>query len=432
MTGLKHRWEAVRTVPGLGKDVAATLVLVALAVVSVVWIQGNLYPGGLFAKETLVRVEFSAIPGANPNAPGPVTIAGVQVGKVRESEATNRGTALVTLAITGEQPVFSNARAVLRPKNPLNEMSVELNPGGPPGTPLTEGQIVPVSQTAAPVQADQVLQQLDSRAQAALTDLLVESDVALVRAPAELPGALRATTDTTVALRPVVDALAQRREQIAELVSALSRIAGAVGDNTERTARLADATQAALGTLASNDDSLRASLAQLPGLSDELRRALTSTQDLTKQLNPTLDGLDRAAAELPPALDALRDTTGPLGDTVDAARPFVDRARPVVADLRQFVDDADGALTDLRPVTRRLDRNTEIVTRYVDDLRGFLYNTSSLFGTGDANGGIVRGHAVVAPGGGLLPLHSGYAPGKENGLDPAKRNVGILPLGGTR
>jgi phospholipid/cholesterol/gamma-HCH transport system substrate-binding protein len=400
-------------VPGMGRDTSAIAFMLVASAVAAIVIMSNLATGVPWAASKDAKFEFEQIPGVNKAAGSPVTMAGVDVGTITDAELTDHATAVLTLHFTGDRKVYSNARAVLRPKNPLNEMSVEVNPGGPPAAEIGPDQVIPDSQTSRPIQADEVLQHLDTRTQAALTDLLTQTDVALVRAPQDLGPGLSATSDTVTALRPVVEALRTRREHLAQLVSALSRIAGALGTNTDRAAQLADGTQQTLAAVAQNDSAVRSSLAQLPGLSDNLRTALTNTQDLTKQLNPTLDNLNRASDELPKAFDRLKKTTGPLGDTVDALGPALDKAKPVVSDLRPLAENIDDALDDFLPVTHDLQLNTKLIVSYMTELRAFMYNTKSVFANGDSQGSIIRGHVVVPPGGLVVPQHDGFVPSKS-------------------
>jgi phospholipid/cholesterol/gamma-HCH transport system substrate-binding protein len=396
--------ERLKTVPGLRRDVTALGVLIVVGLISTLVIKSYLGGSAPWADQTIVKAEFAQVPGLNPKSQNSVTMAGVKVGTVTSSEATARGTAIITMTIEGDHRVYRNARAVLRPKNPLNEMQVEVNPGTPSGKVLPKGGLIPIAQTARPVQADEILSHLDERSQAAMTDLLLESDVALARAPKNLPAGLGATTDALDAAQPVVTALQTRRAKIAELVSALSDIAAATGKNDTRITHLAESTQQTLAVLAQGDGALRASLTQLPGLTAEVRKALTSTQSLTTQLDPTLDNLKKASGELPPALKRFESTTVNLGKTVRAAKPVLAKARPVIADLRPTVANATTSLGSLRQVTSRLDGDTQTVMTYLTDIRAFIYNTSSVFGAGDANGGIIRGHLLVPlPGAGVLP-----------------------------
>ncbi|MER6972226.1 MlaD family protein [Nocardioides sp. NPDC000445] len=397
-------WERIKTVPGLGRDVTALAVLMVLGVVAAAIIKSYLGGTTPWSDSTLVKAEFAEVPGLNPSAQTSVTMAGVRVGKVTTAKASDDGSAVVTMKLEGEYDVYRDARAVLRPNNPLNEMQVEINPGSPSAGRLQDGEAIPVSQTARPVQADEILEHLDERSQLALTDLLVESDVALARAPQNLPQGLGATNDTLQAVQPVAEALRTRREKIAALVSALSDISAAVGRNDERIGRLADATQATLAVLADSDQALRASLKELPGLTGDLRAALNSTQALTEELDPTLDNLRSASDTLPGSLKRFRSTVGNLGKTLDAAKPVLEKARPVVADLRPLVADVTTSLDDIEKITSPLRHDTRTVMSYLTALKAFVYNTSSVFGAGDANGGLIRGHLIVPlPGAGVLP-----------------------------
>jgi len=395
--------ERLRTVPGLGRDVTALVVMIVLGLIAAVIIKAQVGGSMPWSDMTTVRAEVAEVPGLNPKSQNSVTIAGVSVGKVTKAEATDKGTAVITMKLEGDYDVYRDARVVVRPKNPLNDMQVELNPGTAKAGPLGD-TVVPVEQTERPIQADEVLSHLDERSQIALTDLLVESDVALARAPARLPAGLEATSDTLATLRPVVQELKGRREKIAALVSALSDISSAVGENDQRVSRLATATSNTLSTLAASDDRLRSSLRSLPGFTGELRSALHSTQALTKQLDPTLDGLHAASSELPKALRRFRSTVGNVDKTIRAAQPALDKAVPVIADLRPLVRDVQTAAKPLTHITGRLDQDTRTVMSYLTNIKAFVYNTSSVFGAGDVNGSIIRGHLMVPlPGAGVLP-----------------------------
>jgi len=396
--------ERLKTVPGLGRDVSALAVLVVVGIVTAALIKSYLGGSSPWGDETVVKAEFAQVPGLNPDSQNSVTIAGVKVGTVTATEATTEGTAVITMTLSGKYDVYGDARAVLRPKNPLNEMQVELNPGTPAAKPLGEDSVIPLAQTSRPVQADEILGNLDERSQLALTDLLLESDVALARAPENLPNGLAATTDTLATMQPVAEALQTRRQKIAELVTALSDISAAVGENDDRVGALAAATQQTLSVLAESDGALRSSFDRLPGLTHELRAALTSTQALTTQLDPTLDSLHQASDALPPALERFQSTLGNLGRTIDAAKPVLTLAKPVVSDLRPLIANTSQAMHSLKLLTSPLDHDTQTVMSYLSAIQAFVYNTSSVFGAGDANGSIIRGHLIVPlPAGGVLP-----------------------------
>ncbi|MDT7566965.1 MAG: phospholipid/cholesterol/gamma-HCH transport system substrate-binding protein, partial [Pseudonocardiales bacterium] len=394
-TSMRKTWERIRTVPGLGRDVLAVTVLIVGAMVSL----GVMYPKMTTAfpwqNRQHVHVEFARVPGVNPDSSQKVTMAGVIVGQISGWEATDHGTAILDLNIDGTKKVYQNARAILRPKNVLNDMTVEINPGGPPAPLLAEDGLIPETQTDRPIQVDEILDNLDVKTQAAVTSLLVQSDAALVRAPDQLPGGLRATQATLDSIRPVMRSLDTRRQKIATLVTSLARISQALGRNDVRVAQLIDSTQQTLSVLGDNDKDLRDSLDQLPGLNDSLRSAMDKVQPLTTQVNATVDNLGNASKELPKSLDRFEDTVDDLDRTVKSAKPFVAEAKPVIADLRPFVDDAEPAFDDLVPVSRSLTKDSQTLVTYMSNIQAFVYNTRSVFGAGDGpQKDIIRGHFV--------------------------------------
>lgn len=406
--------ERLRTVPGLGRDATAMAVMILVGLVAVVGIKGYLGGGSPWSHHTLVKAEFSDIPGLNPSSQNSVTIAGVKVGTVVHAEATDHGTAVVTMSLDGDHTVYQNARAVLQPKNPLNEMQVALNPGTPSAPRLGENSVIPVAQTDTPVQADDILDHLDARSQAAVTDLVTQTGVALADAPTDVPNGLSSTNDTLQALRPVANQLATRRKRIAKLVSALSQISHAVGDNNARIASLASSAQATLTTLGDRHNDLSTTIDRLPGLTRKLRSAMSGATRLTGQLNPTLKDLNGASKSLPTGLRKFRKTVTTLGTTVDDAKPVLHVAKPVVADLRPTVSHANVALGSLRGVSSVLDSDTRTVMTYLTAIKAFVYNTSSVFGAGDRNGSIIRGHLMVPlPGGGVLPNQTNQGQGGQ-------------------
>lgn len=412
----RRTWQRIRTVPGLGRNVAAVVGVIVLGVTAVAIIFSNVEYTPPWANRYTFSAEFAQVPAVSPSQHPKVRIAGVNVGKVTDSEPTANGHARLTLELQPGQKIYDNARLVLRAKNPINEMYVEVSPGGPPGRLLPRNGVIPVSQTSRPIQADEVLQHLDYRSRNAISSLLSTSDTALANAPQTVPVGLNKTDEALTSLRPVLEKLDARRGKVRDLVAALSQITTAVGGNNQRIAGLADSTQQALGTLSERDGDLRATLRELPGTTGKLNDAMGSVQGLTGELNPTLDNLHRASGQLPGALRRVGRTVDNLGRTVRAAKPVVAKAGPVVSDLRPLVGDLNDSMSSLEPLSRTLQPVTAQLVPYLTDLQAFIFNTSSVFRPADANGGFVRGHvALPLPDGGVLPgAHSGNAfPGAQ-------------------
>jgi phospholipid/cholesterol/gamma-HCH transport system substrate-binding protein len=425
---LAHTWNSIKAEPGFIRNLVVIFLALIVAVLSGAWMVGNASFIPPFGRKT-IYVEFSEAPATQPSTTHKVQIAGVPIGQIVGSQVTPDGHAKLELNIGSEYKIYRNARAVLTSINALNEMYIELNPGGPPAEEMKEGDTIPVGQTERPIQPDEILQHLDVRSQNAIKAMLSESTTALAHAPQQLPPGLRAADTTLQTLRPVMEQLQSRRETLAQLVTGLSRIASAVGGNQDRITHLASSAERAFGTLAANDRQLSATLAELPGLSDQLRNSLSATQYLTRELNPTLDNLEDAKDDLPKALDRTTDTAHQLRDTMHEAKGFVREARPVVRDLRPYVHDLDDALGDLRPATRRLGDTVSKAVYYLDDLNAFVYNTASVFAPADAQGSVIRAELVAAfPDGGQIP-GSHASPGGPKAVDAGdnRHKQGIMP-----
>ena len=97
----------------------------------------------------------------------PVRIAGVEVGKVEKVERGEGDTSIVTLALEDDAlPIHEDATIKVRPRIFLEgNFFVDLKPGTPGAPTADEGYTIPVAQTAAPVQLDQILStlQMDTR-----------------------------------------------------------------------------------------------------------------------------------------------------------------------------------------------------------------------------------------------------------------------------
>ena len=137
--------QRIRGVPGLGRDVTALAVLVALGLAVGGYLLANVRVTWPWQDSLILSADFTGVEGIAPGKGQEVRIAGVSVGDIREAEANPDGTAHVTFSVDSGDVVYDNARLVLRPKSPLNEMYITIDPGGPPGVPLADGATVPVA-----------------------------------------------------------------------------------------------------------------------------------------------------------------------------------------------------------------------------------------------------------------------------------------------
>lgn len=406
---LRRSWDRVRTVPGLGRDLTALLVVAVLGVGAAAYMLSHYGVSAPWQKRYVFSAYFSAAPGVTGANHQEVEIAGVPVGTIVGAVPGAGGQAKLTMSLDPGTAVYRNAQLVLDTTNPLNEMYVSLSPGDSSAGALPAGSVLPVTQTKRPVQSYEALDKLTPGTQSAITYLLSAANSALANAPSTLPQDLKELNLNATDFKPVFDQLATRRQEIATLVTDLSEIASAVGDNNSRLTSLVNSLQKTLGVLSSRDTDLNAALADLPGFSSQLNSAMKGVSGLTGQLDPTLADLHNASATLPSALKQFNTTVTQLGRTVKVAGPVVSEARPVVSELVPITGDLNGSLADLEPVTSHLNDVTAKAVPWMNDLSAFMYNDASLLSNYDANAALARGHLAidVASPTGLGPENAG-------------------------
>lgn len=317
----------------------------------------------------------------------PVRIAGVNVGKVADVRRGPGNTALVRMTIDDAgRPVHADAEAKIRPRLFLEgNFFVDLRPGTASAPELRSGQGIPLSQTAIPVQFDDVLDTLQSSTRSELQHTVTGLADALDHGGARalnrsFPVWERTFTNTAVA------AGAARGEQpgdLARFIAGTARVTGAMADRRADLQGLLTNFATVSGTLATNAAALRATISGLarttvtarPALT-ALGRALPPLRDYASLLDPVLDEAPGAIADLRPTLrqagrlvapaelpqltaalaPALRRTAAiekPLGTLLARVQPTAECiTRNVVPVLDAKLD--DGALSTGQPVWREL------------------------------------------------------------------------------
>jgi phospholipid/cholesterol/gamma-HCH transport system substrate-binding protein len=398
---------------------------------------------------------------ANSIRPGsPVRIAGVEVGKVKEvkPDEDNPDAAVVVLQVDDDGlPLHADATAKIRPRIFLEgNFFVDLESGSPSAPELEDGDTIAVTQTASPVQLDEVLTTLQSDTRQDLQDVLNALAVALNSEPtaAEDRAADPSTRGETAAksFNDAYDDIPEAERSTAMVLEAFLGV-----EPGRDLSRLIDGTARTTGALIRNENALRGlitnfntTMAAFASESGDLRASL-------RELPLTLESANRAFASLnaafPPTrafareiLPGVRETPA----TIDAALPWIDQARPLMGenelgglaqelapateDLARLTDEA----LDLLPQTDLAARCTRDVilptgdvviqdefTSGVENYKEFFYSLVGLSGEGqnfDGNGMYVR----FQTGGGAESLSLG-SPSASTG--ELFGNAVALPLG---
>jgi hypothetical protein len=328
-------------------------------------------------------------------------------------------------------PLHSDATAKIRPRIFLEgNFFVDLEPGTPSAPELESGDTIKVTQTATPVQLDEVLTALQSDTRQDLQDLLHGLAIALRSEPtaAQNRGSDPMARGETAAesFNDAYDDIPAAERSTAQVFEAF------LGTEPERdVARLIRGTERTAGALVRNENALQDLITNFNVTMAAFASESGNLQSTIRLLAPTLESansaFDALNAAFPPTrafareiLPGVRETA----PTIEAAFPWIDQARPLMgprelggvakelapasADLSRLTDRAIELLPETRKTSRCVRDNilpsgdTVIQDEFTtgeENYKEFFYTLVGLSGEGqnfDGNGMYVR----FQPGGG--------------------------------
>jgi phospholipid/cholesterol/gamma-HCH transport system substrate-binding protein len=291
----------------------------------------------------------------------PVRIAGVDVGKVVEIKKGPGTTAQIEMEFKESgRPLHRDATLRIRPRLFLEGgFYIELRPGSPSAPELPDKGTIPLSQTAVPVQFDQVLTSLDRPTRESLRrtidNLAQGTDAGAAKALGDsaepfLP-ALRDTAQVAQAARGI------ERHDLSQVVTSLATIAGTLAENDRQLGEMVTALDTTSGALASESGNLRA------GIREADRLARTAVPQL-RAIGASLPSLERLATALRPSLPAAPGTLRHVSALLAQAQPLVQPA-----ELPALLTKLTPTVDRLPTLSRRLRTLFPLVTPVSDCLR---------------------------------------------------------------
>ena len=332
--------------PSRVSNFAAGLFFIALTVVAV-WLA---FGGVPWKSEWELRAVVRQATELGPRSP--VRIAGVEVGKVKKVEAGEGATSVVTLALEEDAlPIHEDATVSVRPRIFLEgNFFVDLRPGSAGAATVEEGHTIPLSQTTAPVQLDQILSTLQKDTRDNLRLLLDGLGQGFARGGA----------------RSLNKAWAPSDEAFTQGAIAAEAFRGEREDDLPGFVEAGGKTAAAL-----------ARGHRLPDLVVGLNRSVRALASRRAELAASLPELDRLLEEADPALDAFNAAFPPTRALIKDARPGVraapltlELAIPVLEQARRLVAPAElpALLDQLDPAVRSLARLEPHLTELLGDV----------------------------------------------------------------
>jgi virulence factor Mce-like protein len=283
-----------------------------------------------------------------------VRIAGVEVGKVTKVEHfkdSNYGVVTMELNDNG-QPIHKDATLKIRPRLFLEgNFFIDMTSGTPEAPKIKDGDTIPVTQTAYPVQLDQLLTSLQEDSRKNLQDLLAGFGGGLTYRPraADDLGQDRAVRGKTAA-----EALNQSLATAGPAFKNAARVNNALlGTQSHDLRKLIAGLQKFSAGLGRNEERLKSFFTNFNITMAALASEQQSLGDAVRLLGPTLAKADTYFAEfaraLPPTTEfvhnfipAVRETPA----TITAATPWFNQFTALASR-----SELGGLLKDLRPMT---------------------------------------------------------------------------------
>jgi phospholipid/cholesterol/gamma-HCH transport system substrate-binding protein len=294
----------------------------------------------------------------NISPKSPVRVAGVDVGKVTSIKREGN-TGVVTMEIDkGGLPIHRDATLKIRARILLEgNWFVDLQPGTPSSPTVSSGYTVPITQTADPVQLDQILDALNTDTRSNLQTLLAEYGSALTRKPtpaqnAEQNPAVRGLNAAQALKKTYYDgpealkggAIVSQafggveQNDLSNLIAGGERLTAALNVHEQQLGEFVGNFNTFVGALAAQSTNLSRTVALLPGTLDNARRAFTSfnastpaIRTFSKDLVPGVEQTGPATAAAFPWIEQTQASLAPteLGGVAKGLR----EASPTVAGL---------------------------------------------------------------------------------------------------
>jgi phospholipid/cholesterol/gamma-HCH transport system substrate-binding protein len=392
------------------QDFIAIVALVVAALAVVIYILEHQPAFTLGKSYYTVKAQFATGAAVTAGQGQSVDVAGVQVGQVGAVDLEN-GRAVVTMNIYKKyQPIYRDATVLLRPRTPLKDMYLALDPGAKEAGAVPSGGMLPVGNTRPDVDVDQILGSLDADTRDYLLLLLsggaqafhdpgAQGSTPSPAAVADLRGTFKRFAPLNRDTETFTQLLAQRQANISHAIHNLQLVTRSVGGVNGRLTSLIESSNTNFSAISSQDANLQSALTLLPGTLSQANQTLGKVQAFSSQSATTLHALIPFAHAFGPALQAsrplFRDTTPVLRDQL---RPFTVAVQPLAKVLNP-------ASAELKQATPHLVNTFHVLNALFNTLAyqppgkpGYLFWGSwlshmadSLTSSQDAHGTMVRG-----------------------------------------
>lgn len=396
----------------------AVSVLVVLAIGTVGYILEH-QPAFTFGRSYYqVKAVFADASAVTAGQGQSVTIAGVEVGLIGGVQLEH-GRAVVTMDIFRRYaPIYRNATVLLRPRTPLKDMYLALDPGTPSAGRVPDGGTLGIASTQPDINVDQILSSLDADTRTYLLLLLAGGAQAFNGKGATASSPSPVTSATLAAdfkrFAPLdrsalgfTKLLSERSANLRRAIHNLNLVASSLGGVDTQLASLVTHSNTNFQAISSQDVALSKGISLLPGALAQTSSTLGKVQRFASVSGPALKQLEPFARDLGPALAALRPLAKETTPAIEnQLRPFA--SNPAIRRLAQTLAPAASSLAKAAPA---LSNSFSVLNTLVNTLayqqpggtKSYLYwggwlahNLDSLTTLQDATGPIIQGQFLAS------------------------------------
>jgi phospholipid/cholesterol/gamma-HCH transport system substrate-binding protein len=398
------------------RDFVAIAVLVVAAFLVTAYILDH-QPSFTFGQSYYtIYAQFSEASAVTSGQGQPVTIAGVQVGKVGSIKLRD-GRAVVQMNIDKKYSprVFRNATVLLRPRTPLKDMYLSLDPGSSGSGHLPAGATLSTGATNPDVDVSEILSSLDVDSRNYLL-LLLSGGADIFRKPgsnaerpdtqavADLRGTLKRFAPLNRDTESFASLLATRQQSLRRAIHNLNLVAGSLGRVDTELASLVRSSDTNFAAISENDTQLEDTLQQFPATLRQADSTLGKVKAFADATGTTLNALEPFAHNLGPALRSSRalfkDTTPSIANQLRpvsvSLQPLARTLAPAARSLNQATPSLSGSVGELNTVFN------ELAHQPGKGQQGYLFYgawlahiTDSLVSNQDANGAVLQGQLMA-------------------------------------
>jgi phospholipid/cholesterol/gamma-HCH transport system substrate-binding protein len=335
-----------------------------------------------------------------------VRVGGQPIGKIKDIALDDSAHAIVTMEVGDPvAPLHEGTTATIRATSlsGIANRYVSLKPGPNNAPKLPDGGRIGVDETDSPVDIDVLFNTLDEKTRGGLRDLIRGTGDQYDSRGVESGDSIRYFGPFLGATSRLTQEIALDQQVLTQFLRDGADTVSAIAERRDDLTNLVSNTNSAMRAIGDENASLQRALELLPST---LRKANTTFVNL----RGTLDELDKLVDESKP-------NTKELAPFFRALRPLVRDARPTIADLNDLIR-LPGPNNDLIELTakqprlaaltasvfpraiRALDRSDPVIEYargYTPDLVGWITKFGQVAAYYDANGHYARVQPVFSP-----------------------------------